>query len=86
MTIHLHLFTVEAHYVFSQTDGTILLSVQVIDIEAELTTNHKGWMEVNLCPNDDPDLIIEESCLEQYVICFKYDENFTYYLTEREVI
>lgn len=42
------------------------VSGQVIDIEAELTTNHKGWMEINLCPNDDPDVIIEESCLEKY--------------------
>ncbi|ROT74822.1 hypothetical protein C7M84_006684 [Penaeus vannamei] len=40
----------------------------VINIEADLTTNHKGYMEVRLCPNNDPRKIITEDCLNQYVL------------------
>ncbi|KAF2353622.1 Cellulose/chitin-binding protein N-terminal [Trinorchestia longiramus] len=39
---------------------------QVIEVEAELTTNHKGWMELRLCPNNNKKQIITEECLAQY--------------------
>ncbi|XP_037775664.1 LOW QUALITY PROTEIN: uncharacterized protein LOC119572628, partial [Penaeus monodon] len=48
--------------------GRKILIFQVIEIEAELTTNHKGYMEVRLCPNNDPKKIITEECLSQYVL------------------
>ncbi|CAL4064994.1 unnamed protein product [Meganyctiphanes norvegica] len=38
---------------------------QVIDIEAELTTNHKGWMEVKLCPHNNPKEVITQGCLDR---------------------
>merc|ERR1711962_173814 len=37
---------------------------QEIDIEAELTTNHKGWMEVKLCPHNNPKVVITQQCLD----------------------
>ena len=27
---------------------------QVIDVIAEITANHKGWMEFQICKNNDP--------------------------------
>lgn len=39
---------------------------QVIDIEAHLTTNHKGYMEVRLCPHNNPKEIITQECLDQH--------------------
>ncbi|XP_066988123.1 uncharacterized protein [Macrobrachium rosenbergii] len=39
---------------------------QAIDIEAELTTNHKGTMVVKLCPHNNPKEIITQACLDQY--------------------
>ncbi|XP_068209499.1 uncharacterized protein [Palaemon carinicauda] len=41
---------------------------QVIDIEAELTTNHKGIMVVKLCPHNNPKEIITQACLDQHVL------------------
>ncbi|XP_050735572.1 uncharacterized protein LOC127008070 [Eriocheir sinensis] len=41
---------------------------QVIDIEAELTTNHWGYMEIRLCPHNEPHLIITQACLDQHVL------------------
>lgn len=39
---------------------------QDIDIEAELTTNHKGNMELMLCANDNPQKIATEDCFTKY--------------------
>lgn len=39
---------------------------QTIDIEADLTTNHKGHMVIKLCPHNDPKKIITQQCLDQY--------------------
>ncbi|XP_063609455.1 uncharacterized protein LOC134783472 [Penaeus indicus] len=46
--------------------GRRYVAGQVIDIEAELTTNHKGYMELKLCPHNDPKTIITQECLDQY--------------------
>ena len=44
---------------------TVMHVDQLMEIEADLTTNHKGWMEVKLCVNDDPNKIITQECLDE---------------------
>ncbi|XP_063868498.1 uncharacterized protein LOC135104810 [Scylla paramamosain] len=44
------------------------ISGQVIDIEAELTTNHWGYMEIKLCPHNDPSMEVTQECLDQYAL------------------
>ncbi|XP_045123188.1 uncharacterized protein LOC123511404 [Portunus trituberculatus] len=44
------------------------VSGQVIDIEADLTTNHWGYMEVKLCPHNDPTKEVTQACLDQYTL------------------
>ncbi|BFZ03830.1 hypothetical protein BsWGS_06869 [Bradybaena similaris] len=39
---------------------------QVIDITIDLTANHKGYFEFNICPTDDPFDKITEQCLAKY--------------------
>ncbi|XP_042868838.1 uncharacterized protein LOC122251188 [Penaeus japonicus] len=46
--------------------GRRFVAGQVIDIEAELTTNHKGYMELKLCPHNDPKAIITQACLDEF--------------------
>ncbi|XP_071533383.1 uncharacterized protein [Panulirus ornatus] len=48
--------------------GKRYIAGQVIDIEAELTTNHKGYMELKLCPHNHPKEIITQECLDQYTL------------------
>ncbi|RXG53959.1 hypothetical protein Avbf_08097, partial [Armadillidium vulgare] len=37
-----------------------------INITADLTTNHQGWMEVKICPNNDPYHTVEQDCLDRH--------------------
>lgn len=39
---------------------------QVIDVIIELTANHKGYFEFNICPTDEPFEKITEQCLAKY--------------------
>ncbi|XP_025837511.1 uncharacterized protein LOC112906793 [Agrilus planipennis] len=42
------------------------ISGQEINIEVELTTNHYGRFEINLCPNNDPYKEVTQECLDKY--------------------
>ncbi|XP_050428452.1 uncharacterized protein LOC126838232 [Adelges cooleyi] len=41
-------------------------SGQTIDVEIELTANHKGRFEMYLCPNNNPRYEASQSCLDRY--------------------
>lgn len=41
---------------------------QIIDIEADLTTNHKGNMQLELCASDNPHTVVTDECLKQNVL------------------
>ncbi|XP_064614474.1 uncharacterized protein LOC135478132 [Liolophura sinensis] len=41
---------------------------ETISVHAELTANHKGWMEFKICPNNDVNKIATQACLDQYVL------------------
>merc|ERR1712227_144795 len=38
----------------------------VIDVDVEITTNHKGWQDFHLCPNNNPNKPITQACLDRY--------------------
>lgn len=41
---------------------------QIIDIEVELTANHKGYFELRLCPlTGDPSLTERQECFNKYL-------------------
>jgi len=39
---------------------------QDMEVEAELTTNHKGNMKLELCPSDDPYTVVTDECFKRY--------------------
>ncbi len=42
---------------------------QIIDIEVELTANHKGYFELRLCPlSGDPTVAERQDCFNKYVL------------------
>ena len=42
---------------------------QIIDIEVELTANHKGYFELKLCPmSGDPTVAERQDCFNKYVL------------------
>ncbi|XP_076039285.1 uncharacterized protein LOC143024375 [Oratosquilla oratoria] len=41
---------------------------QVIDIHSDLTANHRGYFEVKLCPNNNPNEIVTQECFDQYTL------------------
>nr|XP_053647621.1 uncharacterized protein LOC128699121 [Cherax quadricarinatus] len=58
------------------------VSGQVINIEAELTTNHKGRMEVRLCPHNDPSTAITQECFDQYPLPLEGTSDFRFIIPE----
>lgn len=40
----------------------------IINVTIELTTNHKGYFEFRLCPQNDPYTPITEECLDRHVL------------------
>jgi len=48
--------------------GKHYVTGQKIEVEAELTTNHKGTMKIELCPNDDPYKIATDDCFQRHVL------------------
>ncbi|XP_042859166.1 uncharacterized protein LOC122245292 [Penaeus japonicus] len=41
---------------------------QVITVTVHLTANHMGWFEFRLCPNDNPNQYVKQSCLNKHVL------------------
>jgi len=41
------------------------IGFQTIDVEIELTANHKGRFEMYLCPNNNPKYEATQSCIER---------------------
>jgi len=41
------------------------IEFQTIDVEIELTANHKGRFEMYLCPNNNPKYEATQSCIER---------------------
>lgn len=39
---------------------------QEIDVEVELTANHWGRFEINLCPNNNPRYEASQECFDRY--------------------
>lgn len=39
---------------------------QVINVTVELTSNHKGYFEFRLCPNNNPKIPVTQECLDQF--------------------
>ncbi|KAK7084655.1 hypothetical protein SK128_024301 [Halocaridina rubra] len=55
---------------------------QVINIEAELTTNHKGYMEIKLCPHNNPKEIVTQECFDQYPLMIKGTDEIRFVIPE----
>lgn len=52
----------------------------VINVTIELTTNHKGYFEFRLCPQNDPYTPITEACLDRHVLnIMGYGKRFMLY-------
>lgn len=57
----------------SRTRGTLsarvlkLLLVQEIDVEVELTSNHQGYFEMYVCPNNNPSVEATQECFDRWV-------------------
>lgn len=43
-------------------------SGQIINVTVELTSNHKGYFEFRLCPNDNPNNPVTQECLNRNVL------------------
>ncbi|KAK3098656.1 hypothetical protein FSP39_021660 [Pinctada imbricata] len=39
---------------------------QIINVTVELTSNHKGYFEFRLCPNNNPKVAVTQDCLDQF--------------------
>jgi len=53
--------------------GTIVATYsegQVIDIEVQITKNHKGWFEFRLCENNDIKKDKSQTCFDQHLLQF----------------
>ncbi|XP_061174818.1 uncharacterized protein LOC133183964 [Saccostrea echinata] len=52
----------------------------VINVTIELTTNHRGYFEFRLCPQNDPYTPITEACLDKHVLnIIGYGKRFMLY-------
>lgn len=50
---------------------------QMIDIQIDVTANHKGYFEFKLCPNNDITQDPDQNCFDQYV--YLKDFQFDFY-------
>ncbi|XP_071515351.1 uncharacterized protein [Panulirus ornatus] len=39
---------------------------QVVDIQVDITANHKGYIEFKICPNNNPSVEATQDCLDQH--------------------
>jgi len=54
--------------------GTIVAnytSGQDIDVEIQITSNHKGWVEFRLCENNDINKDKDQTCFDKHLLVFK---------------
>lgn len=50
---------------------------QLIDVDVEITANHKGWFEFRICPNNDVKKAAKQTCFDKYLL--KFANNATRY-------
>lgn len=50
---------------------------QLIDVDVEITANHKGWFEFRICPNNDVKKAATQTCFDKYLL--KFANNATRY-------
>ncbi|XP_052703443.1 uncharacterized protein LOC128179830 [Crassostrea angulata] len=50
---------------------------QLIDVDVEITANHKGWFEFRICPNNDVKKAATQTCFDNYLL--KFANNATRY-------
>lgn len=43
---------------------------QQIDVDVEITANHKGWFEFRICPNNDVKKAATQTCFDKYLLKF----------------
>ncbi|XP_026816188.1 uncharacterized protein LOC113555826 isoform X1 [Rhopalosiphum maidis] len=55
---------------------------QTIDVEIELTANHKGRFEMYLCPNNNPKYEATQSCIERYPLYISGTRQVRYLIPE----
>ena len=41
---------------------------QVIEVNVQITANHKGWFQFKLCPNNNPHRRVTQQCLDRFVL------------------
>lgn len=47
---------------------------EIINVEVEITANHKGWFEFKLCPNNDVTKKVTQECLDKYLLYLPDDQ------------
>lgn len=50
---------------------------ELIDVDVEITANHRGWFEFRLCPNNDVKKAASQSCFDKHLL--KFANNKTRY-------
>lgn len=48
---------------------------QLIDVDVDITANHKGWFEFRLCPNNDVKKVASQTCFDNNLL--KFSNNAT---------
>ncbi|KAJ8307911.1 hypothetical protein KUTeg_014558 [Tegillarca granosa] len=51
---------------------------EIINVEVEITANHKGWFEFKLCPNNDVTKKVTQECLDKYLLYLPDDQGTSY--------
>ncbi|PRD27423.1 UNVERIFIED_CONTAM: hypothetical protein NCL1_35385 [Trichonephila clavipes] len=53
---------------------------KVIEAVVDVTTNHKGYFEFKICPNNNPKREASQHCLDKYPLQLAYGEGTQYYV------
>ncbi|XP_071522308.1 uncharacterized protein [Panulirus ornatus] len=57
---------------------------QVMVATVHLTTNHLGWFEFRLCPNNEPGSFVRQKCLNKHVLSLVHQPGTRYYLKQSQ--
>lgn len=56
---------------------------QVIEATVDVTTNHRGYFEFKLCPNNNPKKEATQECLDKYILKEAHGTGIRYYIGDK---
>lgn len=65
---------------FSLVRNNFWLNIQTIDIEIELTANHRGHFELSLCPNNNARIEANQRCFDKFPLKLENGDDNKYFI------